>query len=203
MSKFEKDDSWALIFHHNSFKAGYFGTKSKALLSFHPEKFSVLSRIDNSFKQSNGKFEFALVYPEFDGYAQWYQTTNPIESEPNTSVGYEKIYFEWDYMNPTEFDGLGLSTIPSTNLLDGSRFDWGRHYCVGLYHWFSNGSEDEHDMPGPVWIYKGRNFTTVDLYIRINNIGQLKKLYSICTLVMNPRFRCIYSLHFIIFFLIE
>ena len=170
---FVRTDEWALIFHHDA-RFGFFGNKERALFSTNNNIFSVLSRVDETFK-IDGKFEFALVYPELEGYSQWTQTINPLQSKPNESNGYENIHFSWSNYQP--FDGLGLSSLPDTNLLDGSRDDWTRFYAVGLYVPIVKKNDI---IPGPFW---DDNLHVVDLYLKIKGRNDLHKLYYICSII--------------------
>ena len=182
---FTKDDSWALVFHHNSYK-GYFGNKQRALYNHNEDLFSVLGQIDDSYK-INGVFEFSLVYPEFPGFAQWTQTINPLCSEPNKSNGYQEIYFGWKYINAATFDGLGLSSRPSSNLLDGTRNKLNRHYAIGLYSSICPEGDRAGTLPGPQWSYNGKYFHIADLYMRIKSITELRRLYSIISFYCKRR----------------
>ena len=145
---------WALIFHHES-KYGYFLNERQALLSYDIRKFSVLSKVDDSFK-IDGYFEYLLIYPDIDGYSQWKQSVNPIDAKPEQPNGYQNISFSWSDGN--SFNGLSRSS-EKTTLLDGSPFQNTWFYAIGCY-----GHEGGTYMgiPGPNWTYNDVNQTSGD-----------------------------------------
>ena len=182
---FVKNDSWALIFHHDARK-GFFANKKQALFSKNDDLFSVLNKVDDTFKIDD-KFEFVLEYPEIEGYSQWTQTINPLNSKANETNGYQKIHFSWNQFE--SFDGLGLSFTPQSNLLDGSRFMITRFYAIGLYYQIGNTSVIPEDaIPGPFWRNEDVILHVVNLYIKIKDKSYLHKLYFICSLanIRNP-----------------
>ena len=191
--KEDPDSKWALIFHHNS-KYGYFNEK-EVYLSTNPHKFSVLSRLDDSFKIDQ-KFEFLLLYPEIPGHAHWVQDINPLKAQPNEENGYLSISFTWNDSSTQEFHGLSLSNSTHT-FLDGSPFLPTWYYSIGSYH---QSSENKDAIPGPSWKYNGTIQYIVNLYIKIQNWRQMIKLYSFPTVVYKKRYFCyVFVYVFIIF----
>ena len=170
----DESDIWALIFHHES-KYGYFSSKNQALLSFNIRKFSVLSRVDDSFKIDD-YFEYLLIYPEISGYSHWRQTINPIFANPKEDNGYQNISFTWE--NAQKFQGLSISSDKST-LLDGSPFEDTWYYSIGSV---MKSSEFAYAIPGPQWKYNNSTLQyNVSLYIKIRDYSFMKKLYNFPT----------------------
>ena len=177
----EDGSFWALIFHHNS-THGYF-TKNNVLNHYSTHLFSVLSKIDDSFKV-DGNFEFLLKYPELSDYAQWTQTENPIYAQPNTSNGYKPKHYDWNY----EFtlSGLSLSSSTHCSLLDGSPFLDSWFFGIGAYgNCLVEGGDGA--IPGPGWTFNGKYLHVVNLYIKVFDSKLIRKLYySSCQLTQKP-----------------
>ena len=57
------------------------------------DSYSILSELTDSFKGSDGKFEFKLVWPKKSGnnYNIWKQSTNPITETKASVSGYEAV----------------------------------------------------------------------------------------------------------------
>lgn len=165
------NDSWFLIFHHDA-THGMFHSKEQAKYSLDPNKFSLLKRIDDSFK-IDGSFEFLLMYPNLTGQNHWRQTVNPIHAEPNQENGYQEVNVSWKSNN---WHGLAVSNLRQT-YLDGSPFNgstW--FYSIGTTKYLNHVT-----IPGPEWSAGGKDFYEVNLWIRITNYIILRKLYELCT----------------------
>ena len=123
---FFDNGEWAHVFHHHT-RAGFFTSKKEALFSTQKDKFSLLSRIDDSFIHDD-VFEFTLTYPEVNGYIHWNQTKNPITTSENENFTTNIIGSNMILTN--SFDGLALSEDTVGTLLDGHRGGT-RFYAVG------------------------------------------------------------------------
>ena len=164
------NDTWLLVFHHNTLH-GMFKSKTHAKYSLDPNKFSLLKRIDDSFK-IDGKFEFLLKYPNLTGYNHWTQTVNPIKAQPNTENGYVPIEIKWDN---NFWHGLSLSNHV-TSYLDGSPNADTWFYSIGTNEYNTN-----EFIPGSDWVVDGKYLKEVNLWIKVTNNFVARKLFQICT----------------------
>lgn len=156
---------WILIFHHDS-TFGMFSRYSEARYSMNKNKFSVIGRIDDSFK-INEKFEFMLKYPNISGQNHWTQTVNPIHAQPNVLVN--------DTWFSNNWHGLSLSNDKESTFIDGSPFNSDTcYYAIGCMY-------KSLYIPGPEWSLEGKQFTQVDLYIKVNDMTLVSKLFNRCT----------------------
>jgi len=169
---FKYGSYWELLFYHNSSTGQLFSTNEEALLCDSTYKYSILSKLDDSFK-INGKFEFLLEYPSVPGCNRWLQSINPLnnlEGFSQKAEGYEAINISWSGMF---WGGLFLSKDPQT-LLDGSYQE---------YWWYSIGAKNSYlspKFPGP----DGTPVHVVFLWIR--------KIHS--TSLVSPRLSRILNL---------
>merc|ERR1719231_505537 len=56
--------------------------------------YSILDRLDNKYKDSDGKFTFKIVWPLRNAEANhnvWKQSTNPVTETKQKVIGYEPI----------------------------------------------------------------------------------------------------------------
>ena len=155
----EVDSSWFLIFRHNITEGGVFKSKEEAKFSLKKGKFSLLSKVDDSFKVED-KFEFLLRYPPYDGYQHWTQKTNPLYSPPGVENHYAPIQCSW---SDSSWHGLSLSSDANT-LIDGSPFDNTWFYSIGMVYLYNK-------LPGPRWeeSITGGDFNEVNLYLRLKD----------------------------------
>ena len=117
-------DGWTLLIRQTS--PNYLDPVTK-WLSVNPadpgnDNYSILDRLDDSYKNDDGKFEFKLVWPNRDGdnYNQWKQSTNPVK-EVVAVEGYEAVdvKFTSSYWSGLENGALHGGSTASA-LLDGS-----------------------------------------------------------------------------------
>jgi len=143
--KYAYDAAWLKIFYHNSAGSVYFSSRSEALYTIGTKKYSILNKLNASFKV-DGVYEFLLEYPEKTGYNRWRQAKLPMnnpEVTGKTAEGYTPIHIDWDGMY---WGGLVLSSNTNT-LLDGSS---------GTTHfWYSIGETSNSykpNFPGPATV---------------------------------------------------
>ena len=119
---------WMLVFYHKFVKnEDLFKNKTEALFSNTENKYSILSKINPSFR-INGRYEFLLEYPRFQGYFNhWSQRINPINAQPNEDNGYKPINISWTNQS---WHGLALSSTSNT-LIDGSPYNETWFYSIG------------------------------------------------------------------------
>ena len=112
---------------------GFFSSKEEAKSSNSQYKYSILTEINDEFRDKDHKFTFALIYPEIKLYNIWQQSNNPLsENKKWTTNNY---YYVEGYQNITilakrnedycRWGGLLLSH--SESLIDG---------CPGGQEWF-------------------------------------------------------------------
>ena len=165
---------WLKLLHHNFEAAGGFVSESEALSSNNPNRYSILSELNDALK-FNGTFEFHLEYPTYK--IHWIQNDNPITLDGSK---YESAPGLLVYRNATEgftFKGLGLSKKELDNkistLLDGNIGSSIFYYAVGMYNstqgsWYSSG------IPGAKDAEK-----RVTLWVRVPNyFGNVKTICS-------------------------
>lgn len=74
-------NDWKIVFDHNmKINSTYFSTDELDCEEY--GCYSILSKLEN-YRNSDNKFEFKLVYPEFDeswNFIHWIQSSNPIKS---------------------------------------------------------------------------------------------------------------------------
>ena len=151
--KYSHSASWFLIFHHNS-TGGYFDETN--WLWFNTEhRYSALGTLEKY--RINGKLEFLLEYPQFEGFNRFKQTSNQKVSK--TIEGYKPIHLSW---TTNSFGGLALSDYKGA-FIDGSPGNLnGWFYAIAARNsWNGN-------IPGPYEKDQGFYQTTeVNLWIRV------------------------------------
>lgn len=73
-------DDWKIVFDHNMKINSTYFSKDEWYCSEHG-RYSILSKLEN-YRNSDNKFEFKLVYPEFDerwNFIHWIQSSNPTQ----------------------------------------------------------------------------------------------------------------------------
>ena len=161
--------SWFLVFFHDS-NFGNFKTNKEASFSLNKNKYSVLKRIDETFK-INGVFEFLLMYPNATGQNHWTQTVSPAYAQPNEENGYKEINVSWTVNG---FHGLSLSNA-SKAYIDGSPFEATCYYAIG-----SKYTEFTY-LPADTWGEDRKRFYQVFLWLRVNEPLLIRKLFNMCT----------------------
>ena len=170
----ERNDTWVLIFHHNSSNKEFFKNEREALFSTKKNKYSLFGRITDEFKIS-GAFEFIIEYPQINEFYHFSQTKNPIKSNPNDDIGFIPLS-----KTMRSLTGLAKSSEPKCTFLDGTTNDddtWS--FAIGSYCKWNT----ERCFPGP---YNGNSefcFNTVNVYMRIDDPRKLEKLllFNVCT----------------------
>lgn len=72
-------DVYLKIFYHNIEKGGFFDNVTQAKYNPDQNKYSILSNITDEFRDSDGKFTFAIVYPTKGIYNIWQQSNFPLD----------------------------------------------------------------------------------------------------------------------------
>lgn len=145
----EKDGAkWVEVFYHNTNNnTEWFANEAEALHCTSEYKYSRLDCLEQ-YRQSDGKLEFLLEYPEIpDQFNRWKQTDNPVTTEEIIGSviapvnGYEAIHIDWS----NGFGGLLKSNQPCT-LLDGTTNNKNWFYAIGSY--------GTHDLESSSWTGK-------------------------------------------------
>ena len=182
--KIFKNETFLLIFHHNSYKKQYF-TQEEAGYNIEQNKYSIINIIDESYKikynegedNEYSAYEFLLEYPELDGYNQWTQEVYMTEEiVPDNDIKYRPINISWDYYS---WGGLYLSSMPNLTYIDGSPNDGTWHYGIGVYHH----AFSDNDISGPcnsIDYCKNQYFHIVNLWIRVTDVILTKKHNCSC-----------------------
>lgn len=142
---------WVEVFYHNTNNnTVWFTDEAEALHCTSEYKYSRLDCLEQ-YRQSDGKFEFLLEYPEIpDQFNRWKQTDNPATTEEvlgtniTTVNGYEAIHIDWS----NKFGGLlkHINNSDTRCFLDGTTSHGNWYYCIGCYN---NSTIDWPDaMPG-------------------------------------------------------
>ena len=167
--------SWFLVFFHDS-NFGQFKTNKEASFSLKKHKYSVLKRIDDTFK-INGVFEFILKYPNASGQNHWTQTISPAYAKPNEDNGYKPIDISWTSYG---FHGLALSSDTNT-FIDGSPYESTWFYAIG------DKNTGFPYLPSYSWGDDNKRFYQVYLWMRVKDPLLLRKLFSTCTIRIKKR----------------
>lgn len=165
---------WARIFYHNiKDSTVLFSSVSEARNIQTTDKYSRLYLLDDdTYKGSDGKFEFMLCYPnDTTQYNRWKQTNNPCSIYTGGGAGtfvpgYEAIHIDW---SGSDWGGLERNSSSTTSInysyLDGS---------VGFGNWWYAIAPTEiyeYGMPGP-----GITTSSIaELWVRIGNAEVLTK----------------------------
>ena len=176
--KYEFNTLWLKIFHHKSFNNKYFKNSEEALKSNTSDLYSILYKINDSFKIGN-YYEFLLEYPNHNGYNRWKQIQNPLEIiEKNDELpvlGYTPINITW---NGLYWGGLVKSSYGSS-LLDGStnaqNYWW---YAIGSYLPYKGG------IPGPANIIVQETILWIKILNLETNLKFKKKIFQIFILIL-------------------
>jgi len=135
--KYSLNKTWLLIFRHNSIKGGFLKDEHEASFSLNKNKFSLLSKINESFKVTDNdtyfSYEFLLEYPEFEGFNHWRQELFPSDERTRTqSINYEALsQISWPYRY---WGGLALNEHDKQySFIDGSPLTNTWHFAIGSY----------------------------------------------------------------------
>lgn len=138
---------WARIFNHDVRAGAVLWTSSEALNTQQTYKYSRLHILNDSLKDSSGKFEFFLRYPtnSLSAYNRWKQSTAPQNTtitrttSGSAAPGYEAVNISWSgaYWGGLEYCSEGYT------FLDGSTGHANWWYAVAPYQAYQNG------LPGP------------------------------------------------------
>ena len=150
-----KQKTWLLIFRHSTRKTVSFFTKETAKLNNEEDKFSIIGKIDSTFKYGS-KYEFMLEYPETKKFLIWRQNLSPIEhtEDGTAAAGYEPLHLIPD---SNTFAGLQLSATIRA-LIDGDARTANWAYAIG-----SDGTQYSPSFP----CYAG-SCREVNLFVRIH-----------------------------------
>lgn len=123
--------TWMLVFRHSTLKNIKYFTPESALLSNEEDLFSIIGKIDDTFKYK-GKFEFLLEYPETKVFVIWRQSKSPTTQRENGSFaeGFEPIHL---IENSLTFGGLQISSNPEYTMFDCDPRTANCFYEVGSY----------------------------------------------------------------------
>ena len=175
-----KRKTWLLVFRHSTRKTVSFFTKEEAKLNNEEDKFSIIAKIDETFKYDS-KYEFLLDYPETNEYCIWRQSLSPLKDtkDGNSAEGFEPIRL---IPNSYTFGGLQLSSV-SRSLIDGSTSTICWYYAIG-----SDGTQFSPSFP----CYAG-SCKEVNLFVRIHSNA------------ITYKFNAMYStlIHFIILIIVS
>ena len=155
--------TWLKIFDHNSTGSRFFHPSEVKYKTNDTNMYSILKLIPYICRYDE-KYEFIIEYPEYHGYNRWSQTTNPLESNSSSEIGFNPITLTW---KSDRFSGLTLSNSQLTYLDASNNIFW--YYAIGAYHSYMN----ENSFPGPCDGNQGIVVQKVLLYIRIKDINHL------------------------------
>ena len=165
---------WARIFYHNvKDSTVLFSSVSEARNTQTADKYSRLYLLDDdTYKGSDGKFEFMLCYPnDTTQYNRWKQTNNPCSIYTGGGAGtfvpgYEAIHIDWD---GSSWGGLERNSSDASSIqyayLDGS---------VGFGNWWyaiAPIEVYEYGMPGP----SVTTSSIAEVWVRIGSATVLTK----------------------------
>ena len=130
---------WLKVFFHNMTTFVGFSSESEAKQCNSVYKYSILSELNGIQKQSNGKYEFILEYPEHDSMNQWQQTNSPLEETEHGQkevVGYKEIHIgesssKWGGLAKSS-DAVKQYTLINGSPVDTTGMDWG--FAIGMYN---------------------------------------------------------------------
>lgn len=122
------------IFYHD-IRHGAFDKVEDAKWSEDPTRYSLLSSLSREHRDKDGKFTFALLYPELKIHNIWQQSENPINIQDPYSdnihhfnvSGYNPIDIKADRNEKYCIWGGLLLSETTVSLLDG---------CPGGYNWY-------------------------------------------------------------------
>ena len=181
----KSNDTWVLVFRHNSSNKDFFRNEKEALFSAKKNKYSLLGRIDDNF-MIDGRYEFILEYPQINKFYHWTQTKNPIKAGPYDDIGFEPKSIDYG-------DLTGLARCSNSKaFLDGNVGHEYWYFAIGAYSSYNS----MRCFPGP---YNGNEtfcFNSVSLYMKVNETKYLERLlsYNLCSRRNNGRL----SMYFIV-----
>ena len=127
--------TWMLVLRHSTLKKVKFFTPESALLSSEEDLFSIIGKIDDTFKY-NSKFELLLEYPETKKFVIWRQSKSPTTQRENGSFaeGFEPIHL---IENGITFGGIQISSNADYTMFDGDPRTTNCFYEIGSYGQYS------------------------------------------------------------------
>ncbi|MNS98863.1 hypothetical protein D3C72_1332440 [compost metagenome] len=146
---------WKQVFYHNISKSGnlYFNT-SNQLDNNQQFRYSKLGELEN-YRGSDGKFEFLLEIPDYDGYNRWKQTSNPVTTLESIT-GYSPINISF---SANGWNGLAKSNSGAC-LIDGNVNSGNWFYGISQYAVWYGG------IPANL---SGVGVNSLKLWVRIDN----------------------------------
>ena len=156
-------------------------SKWKSVNSDKPDgpNYSILNKLDNSYKGKDGKFTFKLVWPlrSGDNHNIWKQSTNPVTETTKKVAGYEAIDVKFTSQNWGGLESGYLHGGATPNaLLDGSVNHAHWFYAVGSRVDFNGG------MPGASHTAEKK----VELYVLSSQTGKKRPLRLLCPCTCPP-----------------
>ncbi|EAY21572.1 hypothetical protein TVAG_013370 [Trichomonas vaginalis G3] len=131
---FIDNELYLKVFYHDIQLGGYFTNKNEARWNDKKYKYSILTEIDDKYRDTDGLFQFSIVYPELRTFNVWKQKNNPLnepkviksDHKPCNVTGYQYIKVLADRKDDLCVWG-GLCLSDSDALIDG---------CQGLTDWY-------------------------------------------------------------------
>ena len=131
---FIDNELYLKVFYHDIQLGGYFTNKNEARWNDKKYKYSILTEIDDKYRDTDGLFQFSIVYPELRTFNVWKQKNNPLnepkviksDHKPCNVTGYQYIKVFADRKDENCVWG-GLCLSNSGALIDG---------CQGLKDFF-------------------------------------------------------------------
>ena len=125
---------WLLLVFHNFTAANGFENETEALYSQNPDKYSILSELNDALKY-NGKFEFHLEYKDY--IIHWAQNDNPLKLNETLYDKAPGLHIYRNKTNGNKFSGLVRQVYKiagcNNSLLDGNSKSGGWYYAVCMY----------------------------------------------------------------------
>ena len=152
------DKKWLKIFYHDMSKGETFSDYDDVINSSTERKYSILYKIGDTYRnKSNGYFEFLLRYPGKEGFNNWKQIINPLDSNENFSsetLVFLPINLTW----PESFGGIQKSRDSRTvfDCCNRSQLWW---YAIGITNYSRT------TFPA----YPSIELSKVELFIRVQD----------------------------------
>ena len=164
--------NWVLVFRHDASNGEFFDSSADAtrVNEDNPSssKFSILDEL-GELGNTNGIYEFKMVWPEFSRTNHWSQSCNPVletcrDSDGQLNHNYVALNVSEPDVAGSDFVGLIPSSVDNTFLdgVDGarwfysigSRVNFGCSGCQPTYRWSENGySEDEYGSIVELYVF--------------------------------------------------
>ena len=132
--KYWNNRRWLLLFYHNYKAECCFKNESEVLKSQNPNKFSILSILNDNLKYY-GTFEFHLEYQKYK--VHWIQRDNPLTLDDTLYTKVPGLQVFQNAENAKQFGGLAKVTLKASNVinsfLDGNPGSGNWYYAIGMY----------------------------------------------------------------------